>query len=71
LLRRPLRLTSIEFGVIVNRVAAYPDADRRKLENSLALDNFVCPTLTRTGVEIYPPRIEFDDRVLLIEAVAK
>jgi hypothetical protein len=51
------RLSSIELGVLVDRIEAYFDADRRELENRVAFEDLIGPTGVRTGVQVDPSRI--------------
>jgi hypothetical protein len=57
--------SSIELGILVNRVEGYLDADRREREGSISLDNLVRPAIARPGVQIDTPSILLNDGILL------
>jgi hypothetical protein len=51
----PLALSppsSIELGVVVDHIEAHLDTDRRELQDSITLDDFVGPTIARARVKI-------------------
>src|SRR5882724_5306806 len=63
----PLALSppnSIERGVLVDRVEANFDADRRELQDGVAFDDFVGPLIARARVKIDKALVLLDDRVL-------
>ena len=56
--------SSVEVGILVDRVETDFDADRGQLQDGFALDDLVGPTRARAGVEVDPPLILLDERVL-------
>src|SRR5713101_1639975 len=58
------RPSSIELGVLVDRVESYLDADRREIQHRVALDDFVGPTVAGARVKIDTALVLLDDRVL-------
>src|SRR6266404_5061870 len=63
----PLALSprsSSELGVLVDHIEAHLDADRRELQDSITLDDFVGPTIARARVKIDKALVLLDDRVL-------
>jgi hypothetical protein len=56
--------SSIELGVVVDHIKAHLDIDRRELQDSITLDDFVGPTIARARVKIDKALVLLDDRVL-------
>jgi hypothetical protein len=59
------RPSSIELGVLVNRIEAYLDPDGGERKGGIFLDNLIRPTIPRPGVQVDTPSILLNDGVLL------
>jgi hypothetical protein len=49
------RPSSIQLGVLVNRIEAYLDPDGGERKGSISLDNLIRPTILRPGVQVDTP----------------